>query len=149
LGYACEEKIIMAHDRITAKIKQHRIDLPLDVDWPDGMMVNIEPVEDETRPTVWEVLKKYEGMATDLPPDLSTTYKAQKLANIMNRYDDDGDEIPPRHSKNGINGNLEPEDEEEMPTLAEIFKDWIGIANDLPSDLAENIDHYVHGLPKK
>jgi hypothetical protein len=39
--------------------------------------------------------------------------------------------------------------EEELPTLAELFKDWIGIANDLPSDLAANIDHYVHGHPKK
>ena len=138
----------MAHDRITGTIKEHRIDLPLDVDWPDGMMVNIEPVEEETQPSVWDVMKKYDGMATDLPPDFSTTYKARKLANIMNRHDEDRDVTPPRSSMNGINGNLERGDEE-LPTLAEIFKDWIGIANDLPSDLAENIDHYVHGLPKK
>jgi hypothetical protein len=39
--------------------------------------------------------------------------------------------------------------EEEIPTLYEMLKDWDGIATDLPSDLAANIDHYVHGHPKK
>jgi hypothetical protein len=29
------------------------------------------------------------------------------------------------------------------------FKDFIGMAGDLPSDLAQNLDHYVHGLPRK
>ncbi len=76
-------EIIMANDRITATIKEHRIDLPLDVDWPDGMMVNIEPA-------------------------------------------------PQR----GL-------------SLAEIFKKYDGIADDLPEDLAENLDHYLHGQPKK
>ena len=35
-----------------------------------------------------------------------------------------------------------------MPTLAERLKDVIGIAPGLPSDLAENHDHYLHGKPK-
>jgi hypothetical protein len=29
------------------------------------------------------------------------------------------------------------------------FKDFIGMAADLPADLAENLDHYLHGHPKK
>jgi len=39
--------------------------------------------------------------------------------------------------------------EEEAPTLYDQFKDVIGIAEGLPSDLAENHDHYLHGHPKK
>ena len=36
-----------------------------------------------------------------------------------------------------------------LPTLAERLKDVIGIAAGLPSDLAENHDHYLHGKPKR
>ncbi len=36
-----------------------------------------------------------------------------------------------------------------VPTLYERLKDFIGIADDLPEDLAENHDHYLHGRPKK
>lgn len=42
-----------------------------------------------------------------------------------------------------------PETEGEIPTLYEQFRDFIGIANDLPEDMAENHDHYIHGTPKK
>ncbi|MBM4040988.1 MAG: hypothetical protein FJ290_21010 [Planctomycetes bacterium] len=35
------------------------------------------------------------------------------------------------------------------PTLYEQLQDVIGIAEGLPSDLAENHDHYLHGRPKK
>jgi hypothetical protein len=35
------------------------------------------------------------------------------------------------------------------PTLYEQFEDVIGIAEGLPTDLAENHDHYLHGHPKK
>ena len=31
---------------------------------------------------------------------------------------------------------------------AEIFKDVIGSVDDLPPDMAENHDHYIHGTPK-
>ena len=34
-------------------------------------------------------------------------------------------------------------------TFAERYKEFIGMANDLPPDLAQNLDHYVHGHPKK
>ena len=35
--------------------------------------------------------------------------------------------------------------EEQPPTLLDTLKDFDGMANDLPSDLAANLDHYVHG----
>ena len=35
------------------------------------------------------------------------------------------------------------------PSFADRFKDFIGVADDLPPDLAENLDHYLHGHPKK
>jgi hypothetical protein len=46
--------------------------LPPDVDWPDDTEVTIERVDD--RPTVWEVLEKYRGMAKNLPPDLAENH---------------------------------------------------------------------------
>jgi len=35
------------------------------------------------------------------------------------------------------------------PTLAERFSDVIGCVSDLPQDMAENHDHYIHGAPKR
>ena len=37
---------------------------------------------------------------------------------------------------------------EQPPTLWETLKDFDGMANDLSSDLAANLDHYVHGHPR-
>jgi hypothetical protein len=34
--------------------------------------------------------------------------------------------------------------QEQGPSLAETLKDYIGIFDDLPSDLARNHDHYIH-----
>ena len=34
-------------------------------------------------------------------------------------------------------------------THFEIFREIIGIAEDLPEDFALNHDHYIHGTPKK
>ena len=34
-------------------------------------------------------------------------------------------------------------------TLAERFKNIIGTVHDLPADMADNHDHYLHGTPKK
>jgi hypothetical protein len=39
--------------------------------------------------------------------------------------------------------------ESEVPTLYERFQNVIGKATDLPADLAEQHDHYIHGTPKK
>lgn len=35
------------------------------------------------------------------------------------------------------------------PTWAEVFKDFIGKAEGLPSDSSINHDHYLHGAPKR
>ncbi len=73
----------MTYEPITTTFEKGKVVLPLDVDWPDGIRLRVEPIDDE------------------------------------------------------------------LPTLAELFKDWDGIATDMPSDLALNHDHYLHGAPKK
>lgn len=35
------------------------------------------------------------------------------------------------------------------PTLAERFGNIMGVIDDLPEDMAENHDHYLHGTPKR
>ena len=35
--------------------------------------------------------------------------------------------------------------DDDTPTLWESLKDFDGMADDLPNDLAANLDHYVHG----
>lgn len=44
---------------------------------------------------------------------------------------------------------VEPAQKPRRATQAERLKGFIGIANDLPGDLAENHDHYLYGVPKK
>jgi hypothetical protein len=45
---------------------------------------------------------------------------------------------------------VEPAKVERQPrTLAERYANFTGKAVGLPEDLAENHDHYLHGLPKK
>ena len=39
--------------------------------------------------------------------------------------------------------------EEPPPTLLETLQEFDGVANDLPADLAANVDHYVHGHPRQ
>ena len=34
-------------------------------------------------------------------------------------------------------------------TLADRFQNVIGQASDLPSDMAQQHDHYIHGVPKR
>jgi hypothetical protein len=36
-----------------------------------------------------------------------------------------------------------------QPSFAERYAAYIGVADDLPPDLAANLDHYVHGHRKK
>ena len=38
---------------------------------------------------------------------------------------------------------------EEPQTLRDLLKDFEGIADDLPADMAENHNHYIHGHPKQ
>jgi hypothetical protein len=40
-------------------------------------------------------------------------------------------------------------EESKTPTLAERLKPVIGTAQGLPSDMAAQHDHYLHGLPKR
>jgi hypothetical protein len=40
---------------------------------------------------------------------------------------------------------VEPVSSEQRKTLAERFKDVIGSISDLPADMAENHDRYIHG----
>ena len=56
---------------ITAVIEKGLIKLPGDVPWASGTVVRIKPV-DETTPTLFDALKDFDGMATDLPADLAT-----------------------------------------------------------------------------
>jgi hypothetical protein len=46
--------------------------------------------------------------------------------------------------KSGTVVRIEPV-EESPATLLEAIKEFDGMANDLPADLAANLDHYVHG----
>jgi hypothetical protein len=39
--------------------------------------------------------------------------------------------------------------EQEGPTLWDGLKQFEGIASDLPTDLALNLDHYLHGHTRK
>lgn len=38
---------------------------------------------------------------------------------------------------------------EALPSLGEVFKDVIGCVEGMPSDTADNHDHYAHGALKK
>jgi hypothetical protein len=46
--------------------------------------------------------------------------------------------------KSGTLVRIEPVDDL-SPTLLETFQEFDGMADDLPADLAANLDHYVHG----
>jgi hypothetical protein len=39
--------------------------------------------------------------------------------------------------------------DELSPTLLDAFKEFDAMADDLPADLATNLDHYVHGHSKR
>lgn len=49
----------------------------------------------------------------------------------------------------GTKVHVEPVESSTSPTLEEMFAPFIGVLEDLPSDLALNHDHYLHGQPKK
>jgi hypothetical protein len=40
-------------------------------------------------------------------------------------------------------------DTQAKPSFAERYAAYIGVAGDLPENLAANLDHYVHERPKK
>lgn len=48
----------------------------------------------------------------------------------------------------GTEVRIEPLASSSRQTLAEEFADVIGKVPDLPTDMAQNHDHYIHGTPK-
>jgi len=56
---------------ITAVFENGLIKLPKDVPWKSGTVVRIEPVEEQS-PTLLDAFKEFDGMADDLPADLSS-----------------------------------------------------------------------------
>ena len=42
-----------------------------------------------------------------------------------------------------------PADPEPRGTFAGRYQKYVGIADDLPPDFAQNHDHYLHGAPKR
>jgi hypothetical protein len=57
----------------------------------------------------------------------------------------DGPERPPE----GAKVRIEEVPAEEQQNWVEVFKDLIGTVEGLPTDMAENHDHYIHGAPKR
>ncbi len=49
----------------------------------------------------------------------------------------------------GTKVRVEPIEEQARRTLAERFRNIIGVADDMPEDMAERHNHYIHGTPKK
>ena len=50
----------------------------------------------------------------------------------------------------GTSVEVQPIEESRLKaSLGDRLKSFIGVADDLPSDLAENLDHYLHQQPKK
>ena len=49
----------------------------------------------------------------------------------------------------GLEVRVEPAEAGEPRTLADRLRDVIGVSKGLPSDLARNHDHYLHGGPKR
>jgi hypothetical protein len=49
----------------------------------------------------------------------------------------------------GLEVRVEPVEGERPRTLAERLRDVVGVSKGLPSDMARNHDHYLHGAPKQ
>jgi hypothetical protein len=56
---------------------------------------------------------------------------------------------PPVVLPEGAAVQVEVVAEPKRKSLAERFKNTVGIASDLPVDMADQHDHYLHGTPKK
>ena len=59
----------------------------------------------------------------------------------------------PVHVPDGTRLEITLPEESAVPvprrTLAERYAKFVGLADDLPSDMAKNHDHYLHGAPKR
>jgi hypothetical protein len=57
---------------------------------------------------------------------------------------------PPATLPDGAEVEVSPTSSESLgPTWSEVFKDIVGKAEGLPTDMARNHDHYLHGAPKR
>ena len=56
----------------------------------------------------------------------------------------EGEPVPP----DGTRVEVRLVQDKQPPLWAEVFEGLIGSASELPADIAENHDHYVHGAPK-
>lgn len=58
--------------------------------------------------------------------------------------------LPPGiHLPDGAEVQLTVPDAPANGSFADRYAAYIGVATDLPADLAQNLDHYVHGQRKK
>ena len=48
-----------------------------------------------------------------------------------------------------VPGTADPAADQSTPSLFDRYKRFIGVAEDLPTDLAAEHDHYIHGTPKR
>ena len=72
---------------------------------------------------------------------------------ITATVENDTIKLPPGvHMPDGTRVSIETtEPAAEVPrrSLAERYAKYVGLADDLPEDMAKNHDHYLHGAPKR
>lgn len=78
------------------------------------------------------------------------------LMSFTATVENDSIKLPPGiHLPDGTEVVIEPREKApaaaapERKTLAERYAKFIGVVKDAPPDLAENLDHYLYGLPKR
>ena len=106
---------------------------------PEGAEVRVEivpaesegPLLDEQGQTLGQKLMKYAGRAVGLPEDAAVAH-------------DTPIQIP-----EGTEVLVEPLPPPAGKTLAERLGDLIGSMPELPPNMAERHDHYLHGAPKR
>ncbi len=58
---------------ITTTVVEGKIVLPPGVDWPNGTVVRIEPVEEEVTP-LWETMKEFVGKGPEAITDMAANH---------------------------------------------------------------------------
>jgi hypothetical protein len=58
---------------ITTTIQNGKIVLPPGLDWADGTVVRIEPVEEDA-PTLWETMKEFAGKGSEGITDMAANH---------------------------------------------------------------------------
>jgi hypothetical protein len=114
------------------------------------------------RPDIWDKLLRLAGKAKGLPPDLAENHdhyihgtpkksSAEATMTLRGRIEkgvvvlDDPDALP-----DGTIVRIVPATQRKrMTPLAKKLLKWAGKAKGLPSDMARNHDHYLHGTAKR